>query len=416
METSTPQFKVGINVANDAMAGTEKVCELYFTDAIYNKVNYWTGEEQSMLADVIKQVNEIKPTKIIQYIDSWGGSAPVGFGIYNYLKGHTAKVETKILNNCASIATVMSSAGNKGKITMPRNGMMVIHQAQNSAQGTAADLREAADVCDKYTENVLDVYVQNNRKGKTHDELYNLIKDGDYWMTGTEAKEMGFVDDCYNDASITITNSIALAKTVYNNIPQRILAMAEAEVPTKDDNLFTRITNFFSMKVDEIVAKFKADLPNNDVVGTGDSAINLVAMLEEPITNLLNAVQAQMAADITNASTTALTQVTDGVTKVENKYKEILDDITAKMTEIITSLATVTETVTAQAATIVAQAETIAKHDTAVTNYAKNITDLTADVRNQAGRATPAAGAEDSAGGSGRKTFAGRTRPLAVGD
>lgn len=418
MEASTQQFKVGIHIPEVVNAADEKVCELYFTDAIYDKVNYWTGETQSMLAETIKTVNEAKPTKIIQYIDSWGGSAPVGFGIYNYLKQHSAKVEVKILNNVASIATVMMCAGNKGKIGMPRNGMMVIHQAMNSAQGTAAELREAADVCDKYTENVLDVYVQNNRKGKTRDELYACIKDGDYWMTGTEALEMGFIDYVYNDEAITITNSIEKAKMVYNNIPQRILDMAEQTTPEESEepaiepkhtNFFTKLFNDLHMKIDSVVAKFKSDLPNNGIVGEGAQAINLVALLEAPITNMLTSIQESITAEINTASENALTSLTEGVTAAEAKYKDIIDGFSGQVGELVNKVSELSEKVTAQAETITAQAKTI--------------TNLTADVATAAGRPAPAKGDEsDSAtvGNNANKkpklTFVGRTTPVNVSD
>lgn len=406
---SNPQFKIGINVINDVANGN--TCELYFMDAIYNKVNFWTGEEISMLQECIDAVNNCKPTKIVQYIDSWGGSAPVGFGIYNYLRQHTAKVETKILNNCASIATVMSAAGNKGKIGMPRNGMMVIHQAQNSAQGTAADLREAADVCDKYTENVLDVYVQTNRKGKTRDELYAMIKDGDCWMTGSEALANGFVDYIYNDEAITITNSIAKAKEVYNNIPQRILDMAESEAEV---GFFAKLKNYLDMKVAEIKNAFSVKLPNNGILGTGEHALDIKALLAPAIDAMLDSINEQITADIATASENVTNAVTTATTAVEDKYKAILDDVTSNLTDVTNKLTELTATVTAQAEKLTTQEGTI-------TAQAKTITDLTADVTNIAGGQAPAAGNIGDAATRGTnskkpKTFAGRTTPVVVGD
>lgn len=390
MNTAAPHgFKIGIQmsqVTNDAMGGaSENVCELYFTDTIQNRVSFWTGEEISMLQECIDAVNDAKPDRIIQYIDSWGGSAPVGMGVYNYLKGHKAKVETKILNNCASIASVMAMAGNKGKISMPRNGMMVIHQAQNSAQGTSAELREAADLCDKYTEQVLDVYVLNNRKGKTRDELYNCIKDGDYWMTGQEAMDMGFVDCVYNDESVTITNSVNLAKTVYNNIPQRILDMATAEVkpevPQEHKSFFESITNAFNtlkMDVTNIIAGVKKDLPTNGI--TADASTKL----ETLFTNFTNAIGKGVQDDITAAVTTATAAVAEGVTASETKYKGIIDSLTTQVTALADSITKLTAEVATANASVTEAKETITAQET-------TIKALTADVQQVQGR--PAADA-----------------------
>lgn len=410
MEVTTPQFKIGLTVSNDAMSGGEKVCELYFTDAIYNKVNYWTGEEQSMLADIIKQVNEAKPTKIIQYIDSWGGSCDVGLGVYNYLKGHTAKVESRILNSCASIATVISAAGNKGKISMPRNGFMVIHQAQTSASGTADDLREEAMIADKYTNTILDIYAQTNRKGKTRDELYDCIKDGDYWMTGQEALDMGFVDSLYNNDLVTVTNSIAKAKEIYNNIPQRILAMADATQVTNDvesSNIFKTLFNNLKMEIATIVADFKALLPKNAIGGTGEP-VDFTALLDAPITNLLISVDAAIKAEIGTASTNAMTSVTDAVGKIENKYKEVLDALTTKVDTLTASVGTLTNTINEQATEVTTLKETNAAQ-------AKTITAITADMEEAAGKgATPASERGAATAAIGGKTFAGRTKPIGI--
>lgn len=409
MEASTHNINVGMQVTNDSSNGN--VCNLYFTDAIYNKVNYWTGQEESMLADIIKQVNDCKPNKIVNNIDSWGGSCDVGLGVYNYLKSgsHGAKVETMILNSCASIATVIAASGAKGKVTMPRNGFMVIHKAQTSASGTADDLRNAATVCDAYTENILDIYVQTNRKGKTRDDIYNLIKDGDYWMTGTQAKELGFVDDCYNNDAITITNSIAAAKKVYNNIPPHILNMAEPS--TEGISLFDKIKNYLDMKVADIKAAFTDKLPTNGIVGQGDHALDIKALLTPAIDAMLDTIAQQITADIATATTTATEAVTNGVSTVEAKYKDVLDTLTQKVTDLVAKS-------DAQATVIAAQTTKLDEQAALIVAQKKNITDLTADVANIQGKPAPAAGNDDPARAgttNARPTFKNRTTAVNVG-
>ena len=344
-------FKVGIknNVTGDLNDG---VCELYYLDRIENKEVFdWDSmqvEERSLLADIINQVKYYNPKKIVQCIDSGGGSADVGFGVYNYTKNIGCKVETKILNLCGSIATVIACAGGVGKIIMPRNGLYVIHQASNVALGTAKDLREAADLADKYTEMMLDVYVQNNRKGKTRDEIYALIENGDHWMTGSEAKEMGFVDDTYNDEAVTVTASINIAKGIYANIPQRILDMQEKEVePTTNNFLkeqFMELKNFVTAAIDKIKGN-KVDPKSTNI------SADIAEAIAQPLSEMAEAMQAEIA------------------TEREGIETRVTAELTTKLT------ASVTEAVTAQfKPTIDAQAETI-----------KN---LTADLEKMAGKET----------------------------
>lgn len=405
MKENTQTLNVGMAVVNDS--GSGNVCNLYFTDAICNNVNYWTGEEESMLADIIKQVNDCAPSKIINNIDSWGGSCDVGLGVYNYLKSgsHGAKVETMILNSCASIATVIAASGAKGKVTMPRNGFMVIHKAQTSASGTADDLRNAATVCDAYTENILDIYVQTNRKGKTRDEIFNLIKDGDYWMTGTQAKELGFVDDCYNNEAITVTNSIAAAKKVYNNIPQHILNMVEEPVADAGivEKIINGIKNLF-MNTPAIKAAFTEKLPTNGVIGQGEHVLDIKALLQPAIDAMVDTISTQVTADIASASEAATLAVTNAVTAVEAKYKSVLDALTTKVDAQATKADEQATLITAQAEKIAAQTVTINA--------------LTTDMTTIQGKGTSASGTETPARpvtATGKKTFAGRTNGVSVG-
>lgn len=387
-----PSYKVGIKATNEMSA--DGLLELYFIDAIYNKtsVNWFTGEEteESLLAEVIDKVNSANPTKVVCCIDSWGGSCDVGLGIYNYLRSKNIKRETKILNSCASIATVIAASGDKGKVLMPRNGIMVIHQAAITVSGNVNDMREAINILDTYTNNILDVYVQNNRKGKTRDELFALIKDGDYWMTGTKAKEMGFVDDTYNDESITVTNSIEKAKEFYNKIPSNIQAIADAE-KGGDKKGIKKILNQFKMEVANIINDFKASLPKNEA-GT-----NISNMLEAPLTNVLNSVKESITNEISTARTEVNEAVTNRVNEVENAYKEVLNGIKESVTEVTNTVVTLKETIDTQNETITAQATTI-----------KNLKN---DILRMQGKQAASAGSETVENETGQpKTFAGRVK------
>jgi len=366
-----PQFQIGIknNVTADSGDG---VCELYFLDRIQNPIAYdWNSglvEEQSLLGEVISQVKYYSPKKIIQHIDSGGGSADVGFGIYNYTKNVGCKVETKILNMCGSIATVMAFSGTK--ITMPRNGLYVIHQASNVGIGTAKDLREAAELADKYTEMMLDVYVQNNRKGKTRDEIYALIENGDYWMTGLEAKEMGFVDDTYNDEAVTVTASINAAKQVYANIPQHILDLQESE-PTNNESLFTKINKEMKNLKELVTAAIEGISKNKVDTKSANISADIAEAIAQPLNDMVEGMQAEVTAEIGS----------------------IKEKVTAELTASITDGVTASVTAAFEA-----------KYGQTIADLQKNVTDLTADLEKQVGKPS---GTETAPAAPGKKSLAG---------
>lgn len=343
-----PHFHIGIKnkVTADANDGT---LELHFLDTIENKEVFdwgtWSVKTESLVSEVLNQLNATKPRKILQNVDSWGGDADAGKGVYNVVKNYGAKVETKILNKAASAATVIACAGSF--ISMPKNGFYVIHQASNSAEGTSKVLRQAADVADLYTDSYCEIYAQNNRKGKTKDDIKALIADGDFWMTGETACEMGFVDECYDDETINVTANIEAAKAQYLGLTipaslQKITASLQQAEETNDltssqfnklmKNFTEMVTALFSSK--KVTAKVSAD-----------NTIDVTAAMQPIIVELAGNIQTEVTAEIEKVTGDVTTKVTAAM---EEKYgqtianlqqsnkdlKKTIDDLTADVTNI----------------------------------------------------------------------------------
>lgn len=365
-------LKIGIR--NDATASVDSgTCEIYFLDTIRNPEYYnWDSgetEEGSLLENVISQVKYSNPSKIMCYIDSLGGSAPVGFAIYNFLKDYPAKVECKILGMCGSIATVIACAAKK--VTMPRNGFYIIHEASNVAAGRAQDLIAGAEVAKKYTSQLCDVWSQ--KTGITADELAAMIAPGDYWMTGQEAAEKGFVDACYNSEDVKVTALIAAAVTANVAVPDNILAMKEAEKEPTENNesILTKIQDTmksFSEMVTAAVDKMKG------LNVTAKAGENITANISEAVAPVL----AEMAASIQTEVTAEIATVTEKVTA----------DVTAKMEEAYGGK------LTEQASTIAALKESLDA--------------ITADLTKMAGKGTAAAGVTANADPNARPALTGK--------
>ena len=306
--------------------------ELYFMDEIKNPTAFdWVSgqnEEQSLLKSVIDQINSSPSKKVKLLIDSMGGQANVGLGIYNFLKNCGKNIETQILNQAGSIATVIASAGKK--ITMPKHGLYGIHEAYDSVTGTAEQLRNAADMTDKITDNVFGIYQDNNRKGKTKDELKALVKNGGgggiCMMTGEEALENGFVDELTNDVEDTIQNSIAYLTSINYTIPES-LKEVKKDVNSIKNTIMT-IGNFItdalkSIKNKTVNTQSKTFMP--------EFADSIAEPLNEMVTNIENSVNTEM-------------------TNIKNEVKTSIDafkiELEKTSTERIQSLQTTIETLT----------------------------------------------------------------------
>jgi ATP-dependent Clp endopeptidase proteolytic subunit ClpP len=262
--------------------------------------------------EIIDKVNYYQPSKIVCYIDSVGGDAQCGMSIYNFLKLTSAKVECRIIGLAASVASVIAMAANKGKLYVARNGFMMIHQAEGMAWGTSEELRQAADLVDKYTNQIIDIYTQ--RTGKTADEIKALINGGDYWMTGQEAVDQGFADDTFNDVEQVANLSVAarMEPSQFEKIPARIRAQMK---PTEEDNRTFYQNSIIEMK------KFFTDIVN---------AIKGVKPVEgTPITNqIAEAVTAPFEKVAEEIESTITNKVNEGL-KSDPVKNEIASQVAA---------------------------------------------------------------------------------------
>ena len=344
---SNPQFHIGIKNRVTADASNSAL-EMHFLDTIQDKTVFdWNSMDMvttSLVSQVMDQLNTYSPKKVVLKIDSWGGDADAGKGVYNVLKNYGCKVETDIVNKAASAATVIACAGSK--IKMPATGMYVIHQASNSAQGTAKDLREAADVADLYTSVYCDIYAQNNRIGKSKDDIMALIADGDYWMTGTQACEMGFVDECYNDESISVTANIAAASIQYKDgkIPAslaNITASIVAAEPTETNSILSKIDNAMKsfsemvtaaldiLKSKKVTAKVGDEMQVDISAAISPVLADLAANMQAEVTAEIGKVKEDVTAAFEEKYGTKIAALEEENTKLKTNYQKVVEDVTA---------------------------------------------------------------------------------------
>jgi ATP-dependent Clp endopeptidase proteolytic subunit ClpP len=236
------QLHVGIRTPQVQNA-TEPDLELHFLDGIYDSFDWWTGDYTNMVKNVIDQVQGSKPKKIKLVVNSQGGDASIGLAIYNFLSNYSCKKETEVIGMAGSIASVMAMVADPGKLKMARNSFMVIHRAWGGAVGTSDELRAAADVVDKFTAQVVDVYVQRTKK--TKEEVQDLIAAGDFWMTAAEAKELGFCDEVIADNNeFQVAACVQSLSQEYRNIPSNL----KAEQPTNNTIFQTLQSEIMNIK------------------------------------------------------------------------------------------------------------------------------------------------------------------------
>lgn len=147
---------------------------------------WWFGIDA---ADFIRELREITTARIELHINSPGGDVFDGVAIYNALLDHSARVEVQVDALAASIASVIAMAGDE--IVMTKPATMMIHDAWGMAIGNAGDMREMADLLDKLSNTIAEVYA--DRAGGDIDEWRDRML-AESWFNASEAVEVGLAD------------------------------------------------------------------------------------------------------------------------------------------------------------------------------------------------------------------------------
>jgi ATP-dependent Clp protease protease subunit len=101
-------------------------------------------------------------------------------------------VSTICTGMAASMGAVLLCAGAKGKRTALKHSRVMIHQPLGGAQGQASDIEITAREIQKLKKELFQII--SDHSGKSYDEVWK-DSDRDYWMTATEAKEYGMIDE-----------------------------------------------------------------------------------------------------------------------------------------------------------------------------------------------------------------------------
>lgn len=138
-------------------------------------------------------LESVDPAKDIQiYLNSPGGSVYAGLGIYDTMQYIKPDVATICTGMAASMGAVLLCAGAPGKRTALKHSRVMIHQPLGGAQGQASDIEITAREIQKLKKELYDIIAHHS--GKEYDQVWK-DSDRDYWMTSTEAKEYGMIDE-----------------------------------------------------------------------------------------------------------------------------------------------------------------------------------------------------------------------------
>lgn len=146
-----------------------------------------------IVAQLLFLESEDPDSDILFYINSPGGVVTAGMAIYDTMQFIKPDVSTIVLGQACSMGSLLAQAGSPGKRLILPNARHMIHQPSGGASGQATDIQIQAKEILKMKNNLTQIYVKHNSKGKIFAELLEDME-RDYFMSAQEAVAYGLAD------------------------------------------------------------------------------------------------------------------------------------------------------------------------------------------------------------------------------
>ena len=151
-----------------------------------------TDQVANLIISQLLYLDREDPDKDISlYIHSPGGVVTAGLAIYDTMQLIRPEVSTICLGMAASMATVLLTAGAKGKRFALPHATIHMHQVLGGAQGQAADIVIAAKEIMRLDEIIRNIMVKHT--GQPMEKIAHDT-DRDFYLNPEQAIEYGLID------------------------------------------------------------------------------------------------------------------------------------------------------------------------------------------------------------------------------
>lgn len=132
------------------------------------------------------------------YINTPGGLVYDGLAIVDTMNLIKSDVATFGVGLQASMGAVLLASGTKGKRYMLPHAKTMIHQVSSGTTGKFTDMEIDLRETLALKNTLIDILTEAT--GQNRDKVYQDME-RDYWMTASEAKEYGLIDDIVSGSS-----------------------------------------------------------------------------------------------------------------------------------------------------------------------------------------------------------------------
>ena len=170
-----------------------------YSRLLRERIVFVTGGVEDHMASLITAqllfLESENPKKdIYMYINSPGGVVTAGMAMHDTMQYIRPKVGTVCVGQAASMGSFLLASGEPGMRVALTNSRIMIHQPSGGAQGMAADIEIQAREILRMRHDLNLLYAKYT--GKKLEEIEKAM-DRDKFMSATEAKEFGLIDEVF---------------------------------------------------------------------------------------------------------------------------------------------------------------------------------------------------------------------------
>jgi ATP-dependent Clp protease protease subunit len=184
-----------------------------YSRLLRERIVFVTGQVEDHMATLITAqllyLESENPKKdIFMYINSPGGVVTAGMAIHDTMQYIRPRVGTVCIGQAASMGSFLLAAGEPGMRVALTNARIMIHQPSGGAQGMASDIEIQAKEILRIRHRMNELYAQYT--GQTLETIERAM-DRDKFLSASESKEFGIVDEVFDKRPDAATEDAAKA-------------------------------------------------------------------------------------------------------------------------------------------------------------------------------------------------------------
>ncbi|MBC5733952.1 Clp protease ClpP [Lawsonibacter hominis] len=154
-------------------------------------LRWWGWRDITAPMDIQAALDAADGEEVTLLINSPGGDMSVGLEIRSMLRRYTGKT-TALFQGLGASAATLAATGCQVIQSEP-GALLCYHNPAGGAEGDYRAMRRSAEALRNARDCILEVYTARGG-GKTREELVSLM-DKDIWISPTQAKEYGLIDE-----------------------------------------------------------------------------------------------------------------------------------------------------------------------------------------------------------------------------